>query len=130
MDADAGLTAAQSGWFTAQVVLLAVGIVGVVVGVRRKTNVSILATTSLVVNAAELVAGIAFPTTRGRRDERAAAAALFSGEVRDALSLSYRGSSVHCFTTHRNDRGESTSRLPVNAAGAGLARSHADGFVV
>ena len=60
MDADAGLTAAQSGWFTAQVVLLAVGIVGVVVGVRRKTNVSILATTSLVVIAAELVGRIAF----------------------------------------------------------------------
>jgi anaerobic dimethyl sulfoxide reductase subunit C (anchor subunit) len=60
MDADAGLTAAQSTWFTAQVVLLAVGIVGVLVGVRRKTNVSILATTSLVVIAAELVGRIAF----------------------------------------------------------------------
>ena len=60
MDADGVLTAAQSGWFTAQVVLLAVGIVGVVAWVRLKTNVAVLATTSLVVIAAELVGRIAF----------------------------------------------------------------------
>lgn len=60
MDADGVLTAAQSSWFTAQVVLLAVGIVGVVAWVRLKTNVAVLATTSLVVIAAELVGRIAF----------------------------------------------------------------------
>lgn len=60
MDADGMLTAAQSSWFTAQVVLLAVGIVGVVAWVRLKTNVAVLATTSLVVIAAELVGRIAF----------------------------------------------------------------------
>lgn len=60
MAADGGLTAAQSSWFTAQVVLLAVGIIGVVVGVRLKTNVAVLAMTSLVVIAAELVGRIAF----------------------------------------------------------------------
>ena len=59
MDADGMLTAAQSSWFTAQVVLLAVGIVGVA-WVRLKTNVAVLATTSLVVIAAELVGRIAF----------------------------------------------------------------------
>ena len=60
MDADGVRTAAQSSWFTAQVVLLAVGIVGVVAWVRLKTNVAVLATTSLVVIAAELVGRIAF----------------------------------------------------------------------
>lgn len=60
MDADGVLTAAQSSWFTAQVVLLAVGIVGVLAWVRLKTNVAVLATTSLVVIAAELVGRIAF----------------------------------------------------------------------
>lgn len=60
MDADGVLTAAQPSWFTAQVVLLAVGIVGVVAWVRLKTNVAVLATTSLVVIAAELVGRIAF----------------------------------------------------------------------
>ena len=60
MDADGMLTAAQSSWFTAQVVLLAVGIVGVLAWVRLKTNVAVLATTSLVVIAAELVGRIAF----------------------------------------------------------------------
>ena len=60
MDADGVLTAAQSSWFTAQVVLLAVGIVGVVAWVRLKTNVAVLATTSLVVIAAELAGRIAF----------------------------------------------------------------------
>ena len=60
MDADGVLTAAQSSWFTAQVVLLAVGIVGVLAWVRLKTNVAVLAITSLVVIAAELVGRIAF----------------------------------------------------------------------
>ena len=60
MDADGVLTAAQSSWFTAEVVLLAVGIVGVLAWVRLKTNVAVLATTSLVVIAAELVGRIAF----------------------------------------------------------------------
>lgn len=60
MDVDGVLTAAQSSWFTAQVVLLAVGIVGVLAWVRLKTNVAVLATTSLVVIAAELVGRIAF----------------------------------------------------------------------
>ena len=65
MDADGVLTAAQSSWFTAQVVLLAVGIVGVVAWVRLKTNVAVLATTSLVVIAAELWVG-SHSTTCGR----------------------------------------------------------------
>lgn len=60
MDADGVLTAAQSSWFTAQAVLLAAGIVGVVAWARLKTNMAVLAATSLVVIAAELVGRIAF----------------------------------------------------------------------
>ncbi|HBU8852207.1 dimethyl sulfoxide reductase anchor subunit [Citrobacter sp. Cs237] len=60
MSADGALTAAQASWFTAQAVLLAAGIVGVVVWSRLKTNVAVLAATALVVIAAELVGRIAF----------------------------------------------------------------------
>lgn len=60
MSADGALTAAQTSWFTAQAVLLAVGIVGVVVWTRLKSSVTVLATTALVVIVAELVGRIAF----------------------------------------------------------------------
>lgn len=60
MSADDVLTAAQTSWFTAQSAMLAIGIVGVFVWVRLKSNVTILATTSLVVIAAELAGRIAF----------------------------------------------------------------------
>ncbi|MBN6042495.1 dimethyl sulfoxide reductase anchor subunit [Citrobacter sp. ku-bf4] len=60
MSADDVLTAAQTNWFTAQAVLLALGVIGVVVWARLKTNVAVLATAALVVIAAELVGRIAF----------------------------------------------------------------------
>lgn len=60
MTADGALTAAQASWFTAQAVLLAVGVVGVVAWARLKTHVSVLAATALVVIVAELVGRIAF----------------------------------------------------------------------
>ncbi|WP_336221742.1 dimethyl sulfoxide reductase anchor subunit family protein [Citrobacter amalonaticus] len=60
MSADSALTAAQTSWFTAQAVLLAVGIVGVVAWVKLKSNVTVLAMTALVVIVAELVGRIAF----------------------------------------------------------------------
>lgn len=60
MSADGALTAAQTSWFTAQAVLLAVGIVGVVAWSRLKSSVTVLATTALVVIVAELVGRIAF----------------------------------------------------------------------
>ena len=60
MSADSALTAAQTSWFTAQAVLLAVGIVGVVAWVKLKSYVTVLAMTALVVIVAELVGRIAF----------------------------------------------------------------------
>lgn len=60
MSADGVLTAAQTSWFTAQAALLAVGIVGVVAWSRRKSSVTVLAMTAVVVIVAELVGRIAF----------------------------------------------------------------------
>ncbi|CBG90206.1 dimethyl sulfoxide reductase anchor subunit family protein [Citrobacter rodentium] len=60
MSADGVLTAAQASWFTAQAVLLAAGVMGIVVWARFRTNVAALAATALVVIGAELVGRIAF----------------------------------------------------------------------
>ncbi|EAB7165663.1 dimethyl sulfoxide reductase [Salmonella enterica subsp. enterica] len=60
MSADSALTAAQHSWFTAQAVLLAAGVVGVVVCARLKSSATVLAMTAVVVIAAELAGRIAF----------------------------------------------------------------------
>ncbi|EGT6234198.1 dimethyl sulfoxide reductase anchor subunit [Salmonella enterica subsp. enterica serovar Mbandaka] len=60
MSADSALTAAQHSWFTAQAVLLAAGVVGVVVCARLKSSAAVLAMTAVVVIAAELAGRIAF----------------------------------------------------------------------
>ncbi|EOV0340020.1 dimethyl sulfoxide reductase anchor subunit family protein [Salmonella enterica] len=60
MSADSALTAAQHSWFTAQAILLAAGVVGVVVCARLKSSAAVLAMTAVVVIAAELAGRIAF----------------------------------------------------------------------
>ncbi|EDB8552305.1 dimethyl sulfoxide reductase [Salmonella enterica subsp. enterica serovar Senftenberg] len=60
MSADSALTAAQHSWFTAQAILLAAGVVGVVVCARLKSSAAVLAMTAGVVIAAELAGRIAF----------------------------------------------------------------------
>ncbi len=60
MSADSALTAAQHSWFTAQAILLAAGVVGVVVCARLKSSATVLAMTAVVVIAAELAGRIAF----------------------------------------------------------------------
>ncbi|AXR40384.1 dimethyl sulfoxide reductase [Salmonella enterica subsp. enterica] len=54
------MSAAQHSWFTAQAVLLAAGVVGVVVCARLKSSATVLAMTAVVVIAAELAGRIAF----------------------------------------------------------------------
>lgn len=60
MSADSVLTRAQLGWFTAQAVLLSVGMLGVMVHIRYKTGFSLLVAGALAVIAAELAGRIAF----------------------------------------------------------------------
>ncbi|EGF0764075.1 dimethyl sulfoxide reductase anchor subunit [Salmonella enterica] len=60
MSADSALTAAQHSWFTAQAILLAAGVVGVVVCARLKSSAAVLAMTAVVVITAELAGRIAF----------------------------------------------------------------------
>lgn len=60
MNADSALTSAQQAWFSAQAILLAVGIVGALLHVRFKTGRTLLAAGALVVIAAELAGRIAF----------------------------------------------------------------------
>ena len=60
MGAVGEVAAAQASWFTAQAVLLAAGVMGIVVWARFRTNVAALAATALVVIGAELVGRIAF----------------------------------------------------------------------
>ncbi|MCW2475220.1 DmsC/YnfH family molybdoenzyme membrane anchor subunit [Candidatus Symbiopectobacterium sp. NZEC151] len=60
MSADSALTSAQLAWFSAQAVLLAVGVVGAMVHVRYKTGRSLLAASALVVIVAELAGRVAF----------------------------------------------------------------------
>ncbi|MEH0833263.1 dimethyl sulfoxide reductase anchor subunit [Pectobacterium cacticida] len=60
MSADGVLTAMQTHWFTAQAALLALGVVGMMVWARLKSTIAVLASTALVVIAAELVGRIAF----------------------------------------------------------------------
>ncbi|EHG1575161.1 dimethyl sulfoxide reductase anchor subunit [Salmonella enterica subsp. enterica serovar 4,[5],12:b:-] len=60
MSADSALTAAQHSWFTAQAILLAAGVVGVVVCACLKSSAAVLAMTAVVVIAAELAGRIAF----------------------------------------------------------------------
>ncbi|ECI0429574.1 dimethyl sulfoxide reductase [Salmonella enterica subsp. enterica] len=54
------MSAAQHSWFTAQAILLAAGVVGVVVCARLKSSATVLAMTAVVVIAAELAGRIAF----------------------------------------------------------------------
>lgn len=60
MSANGALTAAQTSWFTAQAILLAIGVVCAGAWMRFKTGPAILAATVLVVIAAELAGRIAF----------------------------------------------------------------------
>ncbi|MCL6379766.1 dimethyl sulfoxide reductase [Pectobacterium brasiliense] len=60
MNADSALTSAQLAWFSAQAILLAIGVAGVLVHVRYKTGRSLLAACALVVIAAELAGRVAF----------------------------------------------------------------------
>ena len=60
MSADGVITAAQSTWFTAQAILLALGVIGALLYARMKSGQAVLAMTALVVIAAELVGRIGF----------------------------------------------------------------------
>jgi anaerobic dimethyl sulfoxide reductase subunit C (anchor subunit) len=60
MAADGGLTAAQNGWFTAQAVLLAAGVVGAAFCLRRRSAQTILPMIALLVIVAELAGRVAF----------------------------------------------------------------------
>lgn len=60
MQADGALTNAQFVWFSAQAILLAVGVAGVLLHLRYQTGRSLLAVSALVVIAAELAGRVAF----------------------------------------------------------------------
>lgn len=60
MQADGALTNAQFVWFSAQAILLAVGVAGVLLHLRYQTGRSLLAVGALVVIAAELAGRVAF----------------------------------------------------------------------
>lgn len=60
MRADHMLTSAQNNWFTAQAVLLALGVLGTAMYSRLKTDHTVVAMIALVVIAAEIVGRIAF----------------------------------------------------------------------
>lgn len=111
MSADSALTAAQHSWFTAQAILLAAGVVGVVVCARLKSSAAVLAMTAVVVIAAELAGRIAF-TICGRCQcsflpglcHVSLISVASSGEIFQELLLCFpvlfcRVSSAHCFTT-------------------------------